>query len=262
MLAVAGFVVWWRVRAPNPGRYGLRRIAFTVHSRLLHQDLGEVAVVPESGGAGRPLLVFLHGRGGSPASLMSNQLFSALRSLGPKAPDLVAVDGGEASYYHDRRDGPWGTYVVREAIPEAIRLLHADSHRVAIGGTSMGGFGAFDIARLWPHRFCAAGGNSPAIFLSGAQSAAGAFDDAEDFARHDLLAVARTDPHVYGRIPLWVDTGTTDFFRQADTTFARLLKAGGERVRFHVWPGGHAAAHWDGHFPEYVRFFARALARC
>src|SRR5205085_4854137 len=172
-----------------------------------------------------------------------------------------AVNGGPDSYYHDRGDGPWGTYVVKEAIPEALLVTHANPHRMAIGGTSMGGFGAFDIARLWPHRFCAVGGNSPAIFLSGAQSAAGALDDAADFAPHDLLAVDRANPRVYGHAPPWIDTGTEDFFRQADTEFAHLLEAGGEDVTFHVWPGGHAEQHWDGHFPQYIQFFARALAR-
>ena len=86
--------------------------------------------------------------------------------------------------------------------------------------------------------------------------------DAEDFARHDLLAVDRANPRVYGHAPLWIDTGTEDFFRQADTEFAHLLEAGGEDVTFHVWPGGHAEQHWDGHFPQYIQFFARALARC
>ena len=260
-LAAAG-VAWWEIQSPHAGRNGLRTITFMTHSRLLHRDLSQEAVVPERGGAGRPLLVMLHGRGGSPKGEMSNQLFAVLQSLGRRAPDVVAVDGGDASYYHDRQDGPWGSYVVKEAIPQAIALLHADPHRVAIAGTSMGAFGELDIARLWPRRFCAVGGNSPAIFLFGAQSAAGAFDDAEDFPRHDLLAVARADPRIYGRIPLWIDTGTEDFFRQADTEFAHLLRGGGEQVTFHVWPGGHAEQHWDGHFPLYIQFFARALAGC
>ena len=84
-----------------------------------------------------------------------------------------------------------------------------------------------------------------------------------DFAVLDrYLAAARQNPVMYGRAPVWVDTGTTDFFLRADTQFAHDLRAGGARVSFHVWPGGHADAHWDGHFPEYVHFFATALAHC
>lgn len=33
-------------------------------------------------------------------------------------------------------------------IPQAIKRLHADPRRVAIGKISMGGFGAYSIARL------------------------------------------------------------------------------------------------------------------
>ena len=70
----------------------------------------------------------------------------ALGQLGPRAPAVLFPDGDDHSYWHDRRDGRWETYVLREAIPAAIRRLRADPRRVAIGGISMGGYGAFNIA--------------------------------------------------------------------------------------------------------------------
>jgi S-formylglutathione hydrolase FrmB len=54
--------------------------------------------------------------------------------------------------------------VLDEVIPKALTVLHADPRRVAIGGISMGGFGAYDLARLDPGRFCAVGGHSAAIW--------------------------------------------------------------------------------------------------
>ena len=113
--------------------------------------------------------------------------------LGPRAPDIVFPYGGADSYWHDRADGAWASYVTREVIPQALARLHADPRRIAIGGISMGGFGALDIARLHPGRFCAAGGHSAALFTSGALSAAGAFDDAADFARHDVILALKRD---------------------------------------------------------------------
>src|SRR5262249_53986437 len=159
-------------------------------------------VEPPAGG--RWLLVLLHGRSSRPASGLTDQLFAALRDLGPRAPAVAFVDGGDHSYYHDRRDGPWGTYVVREAIPAAPAGLH--TRRVAIGGMSMGGFGALDLARLYPSGFCAVGGHSAALWFSGGDTPAGAFDDAEDFARHDVVHLASY------RIPVWIDVGTADPF--------------------------------------------------
>ena len=147
------------------------------------------AVIPAGSTARpRPLLVFLHGYGANQNSYLTDAMFAALARLGAQAPDVVFPYGGPDSYWHDRADGAWGSYVMREVIPRAIARLHADPLRVAIGGISMGGFGALDLARLHPGRFCAAGGHSPALWVSGGESAAGAFDDAADFARHDVIA--------------------------------------------------------------------------
>ena len=115
--------------------------------------------------------------------------------------------------------------------------LDADARRVAIGGISMGGFGALDLARLAPRRFCAVGAHSPALWFEGGDTPAGAFDDAEDFARHDVIAAARAR-RVY-RVPVWIDVGRDDPFAEADRTLASALRAHGTRVAFHLHGGGH-----------------------
>jgi enterochelin esterase-like enzyme len=152
--------------------------------------------------------------------------------------------------------------VIHEVIPQALRRLHADPRRVAIGGISMGGFGAYDIARLDPGRFCAVGGHSAALWASGGETAAGAFDDGEDFARHDVIGAAEASSDPYSRKSLWLDVGTEDPFRTADTRLAHELREKGEDVSFHVWPGGHEGSYWRRHWNEYLRFYANALARC
>ena len=236
---------------------GLRADRFTVHSRLVHRDLEQVAIRT---GPHRPLLVLLHGRGGTPTDLLGLDLQAALRRLGSRAPDVLLVNGGDASYYHDRKGGKWGSYVLREAIPAGIRRLGADPRRVAIGGFSMGGFGAFDVARIAPGRFCAVGAHSAALWRTGGETPAGAFDDASDFGRHDLFSVAATR-RLY-RVPVWIDVGTEDPFRGADTEFAKTLQAHGVHTRFHVWPGAHAYPYWHAHVAAYLRFYAAALRSC
>ena len=264
VLAAAGCVTWRRIHAtPSPTSYGMREVKFELHSRLLHRTLEQVGIAPPPlpGGKQRPLLVFLHGRGGQPQGQATGAMFAALRAAGPLAPDVILANGGDHSYYHDRADGPWGTYIVKEVIPEAVRRLDADPNRVAIGGVSMGGFGALDLARLWPKRFCAVGGHSAAMWRTGGETPEGAFDDAEDFARNDILgAVEARD--VYGKVPVWIDMGTQDPFREADTAFAHALRSHGGRVTFHVWPGTHSGAYWASHMTQYVAFYAHALAHC
>ena len=131
---------------------------------------------------------------------------------------------------------------------EAIKRLDADPRRVAIGGISMGGWGALDLARLAPDRVCAVGGHSAAMWEFGGQTPQGAFDDAQDFANHDLIAAARSDSDLYGNARVWLDVGDADPFRAALGRFASALRSRGAPVPLHTWRGGHEQSYWDAHW--------------
>ena len=261
-LAAVALALLLVVPALGTDTRGARVVRFSISSALVHETLPVAAVIPAGATARpRPLLVFLHGKGEDQNSNLDDAMFAVLARLGSRAPDVVFPYGGADSYWHDRADGAWGSYVVRELIPQALRRLHADPSRIAIGGISMGGFGALDIARLNRGRFCAVGGHSAALWVSGGESAAGAFDDAEDFTRHDVIAAARAaDP--YPGAAVWIDVGTDDPFRAADTTLATTLRAAGHTVQFHVWPGAHDQSYWQSHWSSYLGFYATALAGC
>ncbi|MEA2266005.1 MAG: hypothetical protein QOE27_1588 [Solirubrobacteraceae bacterium] len=264
VLVLLGAALGWQARSSAGDLHGARVLHFGLASRLLHRTLPATAVIPPGPAVpgGRPLLVFLHGKGpDGQDSNLTDELFAGLARLGARAPVVVFPNGGEDSYWHDRGSGAWGAYVVREVIPDAIRRLGADPRRVAIGGISMGGFGALDLARLHPGRFCAVGGHSAALWTRAADTAPGAFDGPGDFARHDLIAAARrADP--YRGVPVWLDAGTQDPFRAADTQLAGALRRRGAAVSFHVWPGGHEGSYWRSHVGSYLDFYARAFDRC
>jgi enterochelin esterase-like enzyme len=249
---------WVTLGKHRPDTHGSRVSGIVLHSKLVHGSFVEIFVTPKRGGKGRPLLVLLHGRSSSPTSFLSDAFFKTLHALGKRAPDVLLVSGGDHSYYHNRRSGKWASYILHEAIPAGLYYTKADPHRVAIGGVSMGGFGALDIARLRPKRFCAVGGRSAALWFQGGDTPAGAFDNAADFARHDLIRFAR-HRRLY-RVPVWMDVGTQDPFRSADTALARILRSHRTRLRFHVWPGGHDSAYWNAHMGMYLRFYADACA--
>jgi S-formylglutathione hydrolase FrmB len=208
----------------------------TLHSRLVHRDLHEIRVVPKR--HSNVVLVLLHGRGSKPSSWLDQTFFGALRSLGTRAPVVLLLDGGDHSYWHDRADGRWASMVLQEAIPKR--------GRVAIGGISMGGYGALLIGARG--RFCAVGGHSPALWFHAGDSASGAFDDAADYARNDIVG----DPPRY-RAPVWIDVGTEDPFHDAAVAYAHEIHA-----QLHVWPGGHDRAYWSAHMRQYLAFYARA----
>ncbi|HEX8105998.1 MAG TPA: alpha/beta hydrolase-fold protein [Solirubrobacteraceae bacterium] len=246
------------VQPGSKAAHGVEVVRYKVRSREVDRTLRQVAARPPGGGK-RPLLVFLHGRGKRGEESNANgAFFTALADLGDRAPAVVFPSGGEASYFHRRRSGDWGRYVLDEVIPEAVRRLDADPRRVAIGGISMGGFGAFSVARLRPRAFCAVGGHSAALWLRAGDTPPGAFDDAADFGRNDLVGLARA----HGRAPwrgaeLWLDGGTGDPFRSAGEAFAGALG-----IDMRHWKGGHSGDYWHAHYDDYLRFYARALARC
>ena len=229
---------------------------FDVESRHVGRTLEQAGIVPPGGTEGRPLLILLHGRSSSPDSMARASLARAVDKLGKRAPVIVLANGGDHSYYHDRADGRWGSYVLSEVIPAAVQRYDLDPRRVAIGGFSMGGFGAFDLARF--RRFCAIGGHSAALWRTGGETPQGAFDHAEDFARHDVLGEARANPGLYRGARVWIDVGTSDPFRSADTELAQLIP----NARFRLWRGEHDISWFDDHAAEILGFYANALEDC
>lgn len=257
----------WSSRAQYKGtgtatsKNGMQVEWYEVDSKLLDRKLEQVAFVPSGDSHGRSLLVFLHGRGGHPGSFKS-QIATAFKGLGDDAPVVVQVAGGDHSYYHDRDDGKWGTYVIDEAIPAALKRFDLDESRIAIGGYSMGGFGAFDIARLHPGTFCAVGGHSAAMWVNAGETPPGAFDDADDFEAHDVIEEARDHPDAYEGVQLWLDGGSDDPFRAANAELVDALHDGGLQVTAHTWSGGHTRSYWNEHFDDYLGFYVAALASC
>jgi len=264
VLLAAGVVVGVVVAATHEGTdpRGADVEAFDVRSRLVGRTLEQRAAVPVGGARGRPLLVLLHGRGAQPGSAFSDEFFAELDRLGPRAPVVVEVNGGDHSYYHDRDDGRWGSYVVREAIPATVRRYGVDERRIALGGTSMGGFGALDIARREPGRFCAVGGHSAALWRRARETAPGAFDDARDFRRHDVYGHVRHDRRAYAGERVWLDVGRQDPFRSVDAEVARRLKGRHRDVEWHLRPGGHGGDYFRANVASYLRFYAQALEHC
>jgi S-formylglutathione hydrolase FrmB len=265
-IAATVLAVRWIVKGAGtllPGsteRHGADVENFAISSREVGRKLPVSVVVPDGATGRTPLLVFLHGREGDEDSSLVEPMFEALDELGSRAPMIAFPYGGDHSYWHDRDDGDWEGYVVDEVVPQVARRFSADPDRVAIGGISMGGFGAYDIARLNPNRFCAVGGHAPTLWASAAEVADGAFDDAADFAEHDVVGAGATG--VFNRQPVWLDAGIDDPFLPGGDAFVAGLKSAGANVTERHGPGGHDASYWDRRWDDYLRFYARALARC
>jgi S-formylglutathione hydrolase FrmB len=262
LLAVLGLWLVLGGRLPwQADRHGADVESLSIQSKAVGEELPVKVVIPEgAGNETRPLLVFLHGRDGNEGSELVDEMYAALAEQGDRAPVVAFPYGGESSYWHDRGDGDWAKYVTAEVIPKVESRFDVDAKRVAIGGISMGGFGAFDIAARHPGEFCAVGGHSPAIWQDAGETAAGAFDDAEDFASHDVVAEAAAGD--FERTPLWLDAGDRDPFVPGDEAMTAALKGAGANLTRKTFPGEHESAYWDAHWGDYLGFYAKALADC
>jgi S-formylglutathione hydrolase FrmB len=262
-VALAYLVLAATVFAPVD-RHGASLTHIEVHSRAVGRELGVNVIVPPNAGpkGERSLLVFLHGRGGYEGTF-NDAVFRGLPSLhGRRGPVVAFPAGGVHGYWHDRADGDWEKWVVDEVIPLVVRRFGIDPHRLAIGGISMGGFGAYDIALKNPGRFCAVGGHSPALWFDGSETAPGAFDDEADFERNDVVEAVQESPDAFGDAHVWNDYGQTDDFRPYDEGFVAAMEDGSADFTTHSWPGGHEGSYWDAHWPAYQRFYVNALNHC
>jgi S-formylglutathione hydrolase FrmB len=207
-----------------------------------------------------PVCVLLHGRGDSASSLVDvgyDRFLAGAAMTGVPPFAIAAVDGGDR-YWHRRSAGDdTGRMVVDELLPMLARagLRSEPRDRVALMGYSMGGYGALLLAsELGPARVAAVVAESPALWTSPDQAAAGAFDDAADFARNDVFArqEALTD------IPIKIDCGLADPFYGAAKEFAdglRRTPAGA------FGRGDHDYGYWRTVAPSSVAFVGQALAR-
>ncbi len=243
--------------------HGSTLVHVDVHSRAVgHDQAVNVVVPPHAGPRGhRSLLVFLHGRNGSETTF-NDVVLAGLPSLKSHQPIVAFPDGGNHSYYHDRAGGNWDEFIADEVIPMVEKRYGVDPEKVAIGGISMGGFGAYDIALHHPGMFCAVGGHSPALWFEGGETAPGAFDDAADFERNDVVGRVEENPDAFGGTRVWNDYGQDDDFRVYDEGFVDAMESGDADFVTHSWPGRHEGSYWEAHWPDYQRFYAKALNHC
>jgi S-formylglutathione hydrolase FrmB len=126
----------------------------------------------------------------------------------------------------------------------------------------MGGYGALDLARQAPGRFCTVAAHSPAIWENAGETADGAFDDTEDFDRNNVIAIAGETPNPYRGMHIWIDAGDDDPFLEGDSALEDALRSAGQHPIVRTGPGGHDSDYWNGNWEEYLTFYSRALRHC
>ena len=165
---------------------------------------------------------------------------------------------GEVGWWHDRAEGALGLLRARRGDPGRAR---AQRRRPAPRRDRRDLDGRLRRARPRParaNRFCAVGGHSPAVFERGNDDISFGFDNAADFARNDLIGIARKrSPY---DAPVWIDVGDQDLLRPADALLARELRAARRGRQLPRLAGQPRRRLLGPHFAEYLRFYADACS--
>jgi len=211
-----------------------------------------------------PVLYMLHGAGGNYTEWTDSFLPEQADRMmvAHEIPSLIIVmpdDGGQTYWANWGEGGPrWGDYLTEDVvstIDQRYRTLPNAASR-AIGGLSMGGLGALNLAFQHPDVFGVVGAHSPSVridpdptlwFLSG-----------QTFWDNNPIWLVQ---HRAGldSLTIWLDAGDEDIWLpNIEAVQAALVEQGLNPV-WHVFAGPHEAEYWIAHVPDYLRFYSASL---
>lgn len=251
------------------------------HSNIIGKQMEMQVLLPSVGGPPFAALYLLHGIGGDSTNwLRYSRLESYLRYL----PLIAVLPQGDRGFYTDNEEGPaYGRYVAEEVPAFIERTFHAKPARGAraIGGVSMGGYGALRVALGYPDRFCSVHSHSGAVVRlnldRGVQQARRnavlrehppgfvaelrrVFGRRPMGTKHDLLALIRRARRCHRRLPrILIDCGAEDSLIGANRDLHRLLVDHRIPHTYREFPGNHDWDYWDLHVREALAFHARNL---
>jgi S-formylglutathione hydrolase FrmB len=242
-----------------------REVSF--YSAALNRDMSYYVYLPPgyaSEGRRYPVLYMLHGAGGSKDEWPAYGLVADVdRSIVSKDVNsmIVVLPQGDLGYWVNWADGGarWGDYVTRDLrrqVDATYRTLPDASHR-AIGGLSMGGAGALQLAFNHPDIFGVVGAHSPSLHLDDGTFAA-IYGTGSDFEQREPMDLASSAPDIEA-LKIWIDVGEEDPWLERDEVLHDRLVERGIAHNWNVQAGGHDGDYWTQSLPAYLHFYDSVL---
>ena len=175
-----------------------------------------------------PIILFLHGRGerGSEGMWQTQiGLPEAVRDHPERWPFLIVMPQCPQDHYWT---DPGSLKLAIAALDRETEEFHGDPERTYLTGLSLGGYGAWELARLHPHRWAAVAIAAGGIFWSYAPER---WKQVETLPGEYARALGHTS--------IWLFHGTDDFVvapRQSELMYEALKTSGG-RVRLWLYQG-------------------------
>jgi len=175
-----------------------------------------------------PVILFLHGRGerGSEGMWQTQiGLPEAVRDHPERWPFVIVMPQCPLpAYWTD----PDMLAMAMAALDQESAEFHGDPERTYLTGLSLGGYGAWELARLHPHRWAAISIAASGVFWSYAPE-----------RWQEMQSLPAEYARALGRTPVWLFHGTEDPVvpqRESEIMF-EALKAAGGHVRLWLFQG-------------------------
>ncbi|MDE0776688.1 alpha/beta hydrolase-fold protein [Nocardioides sp.] len=210
-----------------------------------------------------PLVVALHGHGGSTDALLAEpwDLPGALAravSVDGVAPFAVATASGGTTFWHER---PWGEDAGAMVLDELLPMLLARDdilvEPIGMLGWSMGGYGVLRLAALLgPGRVAAVVASSPGLYDDPARAHPNGFADEAEYARFSVMG---RQGDLAG-IPVRVDIGTEDPFFAATKAYVDGFAPQAD-IESHYSQGGHEIGYTRRVMPGELAWLGERVGR-
>ena len=211
-----------------------------------------------------PVIYLLHGMGGRydewsgyGVEEVANLLFRE-RKIAHSI--IVAPQGGLGYWMNQDGGAPWGDYLARDLVKHVDATYRTIARREAraVGGLSMGGHGALQLALNYPDVFGVVGAHSASIRPE--SQAPRYFGRGSGFARRDPLTLA-LDSELTAPPRIWLDAGDEDHWRHPIAELHEILTRKGWEHEYHVYDGGHDGWYWGDHIWDYLPFYSKAFEK-
>lgn len=248
-------------------------------SELLAKETTAQVLIPQVGIPPYPTLYLLHSLGDdSQAWMRKTRLEHHVRNL----PLLVVLPDGYRGFFTDNDEGPpYARHIGEELVAFIERTFHArpDRNARAIGGASMGGYGAMRVGLAYSDKFCSVHSHSGSLdrhveFSLNPEKRTGImkqrpnefvlemrriFGERPKGTSHDVLyqAIAAKQR---GTLPnILFDCGVDDYLIHGNRSLHRDMDAAGIPHTYAEFPGSHNWEYCNAHIEEALAFHAANL---
>lgn len=235
----------------------------TAHIQFFSEGLGKWtsyrAILPDEGEGPFPVLMQLHGLSDDADAWL--QRANLVRHVAGLPLVVVLPDGGTSAYVNWKDSGRlhkqrYEDLLINDIPAHLARNFNVTSGPWAIGGLSMGGYGAMRLGLRYPDRFASIYAHSSAFHIHEMLDASlveTSPDDANVFNLADRLAGRDDIPAIA------FDCGTEDRLIDVNRQFHEHLQSLNIAHHYAEFPGDHEWDFWDEHVVEAIAQHARVL---